>query len=104
MSLAITEGTGGSDVVQLPNDVQTRRRRRDKKKTEIFIANGDVADINLVFGKWEPLRSGRQAMWTTLVVEKGTAGPARVGRKEKARASGVIEAASLRIVESRSNF
>jgi acyl-CoA dehydrogenase len=40
---------------------------------KIFITNGDVADLYLVFGKWQPLGTGREAV-SALFIEKGTAG------------------------------
>ena len=92
VSLAITEESGGSDVVQLRTTFRPDGDAVIVNGRKIFITNGDVADINLVFGKWQPLGSGRDAM-STLVVEKGTPG-LRVGRKENKlghRASSTVE-------------
>jgi acyl-CoA dehydrogenase len=39
----------------------------------VFISNGDVADLYLVFGKWSELGDGRNAI-SALILEKGTPG------------------------------
>jgi acyl-CoA dehydrogenase len=40
---------------------------------KVFISNGDVADLYLVFGKWAELGDGRNAI-SALILEKGTPG------------------------------
>jgi acyl-CoA dehydrogenase len=92
VALAITEETGGSDVVQLQTTFQPDGDDVIVNGRKVFITNGDVADLTLLFGKWAPLGTGREAM-STLVVEKGAPG-LRVGRKEKKlghRASSTVE-------------
>jgi acyl-CoA dehydrogenase len=91
-SLAITEESGGSDALAMQmsfrpdgNDVIVNGRK-------IFITNGDVAEIHLVFGKWLEIPEPHRAI-TALLIEKDAPG-LRVGRKERKlghRASSTVE-------------
>ena len=47
-----------------------------------FITNGDVADLYLVFGKWEGIDDPKKAI-SVLVLEKGTAGLSITGKEDK---------------------
>jgi alkylation response protein AidB-like acyl-CoA dehydrogenase len=73
-ALAITEPDAGSDATgmttrftPLGNDAVS------VSGGKIFISNGDVADLYLVFGKWSELGDGRNAI-SALILEKGTPG------------------------------
>ena len=72
-ALAITEPHAGSDATGM----RTRFRAEggeiviDGGKT--FISNGDVADLILLFGKWEGIDDPKKAI-SVLVLEKGTPG------------------------------
>lgn len=72
-ALAITEPDAGSDATGM----RTRFRPEgddivvDGGKT--FISNGDVADLILLFGKWEGIDDPKRAI-SALVLEKGTPG------------------------------
>ncbi|HEV8679722.1 MAG TPA: acyl-CoA dehydrogenase family protein [Stellaceae bacterium] len=73
-SLAITEPEAGSDATGM-----TMRFTPAGNDTvivsggKLFISNGDVADLYLVFGKWSELGDGRNAI-SALIIEKGTPG------------------------------
>jgi acyl-CoA dehydrogenase len=72
-ALAITEPQAGSDATAM-----TTRFTQDGDHVvvnggKIFITNGDVADLLLVFGKWAGIDDPRAAI-TALIVEKGTPG------------------------------
>jgi acyl-CoA dehydrogenase len=72
-ALVITEPGAGSDATGM-----TTRFRPDGDEVvvdggKLFITNGDVADLYLVFGKWQPLGNGKDAI-TALYLPKGTPG------------------------------
>jgi alkylation response protein AidB-like acyl-CoA dehydrogenase len=73
-ALCITEPSAGSDATGM-----TTRFTPDGDDTiivsggKIFISNGSVADLYLVFGKWSEIGDGRNAI-SALVIEKGTPG------------------------------
>jgi acyl-CoA dehydrogenase len=72
-ALAITEPNAGSDATGM----RTRFRAEgdeiviDGGKT--FISNGDVADLYLLFGKWDGIEDPRAAI-SVLILEKGAPG------------------------------
>ncbi|MBN9439620.1 acyl-CoA dehydrogenase family protein [Bosea sp. (in: a-proteobacteria)] len=72
-ALAITEPEAGSDATGM----QTRFRPDGGDIVvdggKIFITNGDVADLILLFGKWSEIEDPRKAI-SALVLEKGTPG------------------------------
>ena len=83
LALAITEPEAGSDATGMKtrftpagNDAVTI----DGGK--IFITNGDVADLILLFGKWSELGDGRGAI-TALYLEKDTPGFSILRKEEK---------------------
>ena len=83
LALAITEPDAGSDATGMKtrftpagNDAVTI----DGGK--IFITNGDVADLILLFGKWSDLPDGRGAI-TALYLEKNTPGFSILRKEEK---------------------
>jgi len=82
LALAITEPEAGSDATGMT----TRFTPVGNDAVEIdggkiFITNGDVADLILLFGKWADLGDGKGAI-TALYLEKGAPG-FRVLRKEE---------------------
>ena len=80
-ALAITEETGGSDV----RAIRTRMRPDGDEVvidgSKVFITNGDVANLYIVFGKWTELPD-RDSL-TAIVVERDRQGlvPGRVESK-----------------------
>ena len=79
-SLVITEPTAGSDATGMKTRFTPDGDTIVVEGGKIFISNGDVADLYLVFGKWAELPDGKGAI-TALIVEKGTPG-LNVLRKE----------------------
>jgi alkylation response protein AidB-like acyl-CoA dehydrogenase len=82
LALAITEPDAGSDATRM-----TTRFTPDGDDVivdggKIFITNGDVADLLLVFGKWSELPDGRGAI-TALYLEKATPGFSVLRKEEK---------------------
>ena len=57
--------------------------------SKIFISNGDVADLYLVFGKWTGIEGAKEAI-SAVILEKGTPGLTVTGIEDKmgTRASG----------------
>jgi acyl-CoA dehydrogenase len=81
-ALAITEPEAGSDATHM-----TTRFTPDGDSVivdggKIFITNGDVADLILLFGKWSEIPDGRGAI-TALYVEKGTPGFSILRKEDK---------------------
>ena len=82
-ALAITEPEAGSDATGMKT-----RFTPDGNDTvvvdggKIFITNGDVADLILLFGKWSELPGGRGAI-TALYLEKDTPGFSILRKEEK---------------------
>jgi acyl-CoA dehydrogenase len=81
VSLAITESSGGSDATQMRTSFRPDGDQIVVNGSKLFITNGDVADLHLLFGKWSEIEQPRRAI-SALVIEKGTPG-LRVGRKEQ---------------------
>jgi alkylation response protein AidB-like acyl-CoA dehydrogenase len=50
--------------------------------SKVFITNGDVADLYLLFGKWSEIDNGKDAI-SVLVLEKGTEGLSVTGTEHK---------------------
>jgi acyl-CoA dehydrogenase len=91
-SLAVTEESGGSDALAMQTCFQPDGADVIVNGRKIFITNGDVAEINLVFGKWSEIPESRRSL-SALLVEKDAPG-LRVGRKERKlghRASSTVE-------------
>jgi acyl-CoA dehydrogenase len=82
-ALAITEPDAGSDATQM-----TTRFTPDANDGvvidggKIFITNGDVADLILLFGKWSEIADQRGAI-TALILEKGTPGFSVLRKEDK---------------------
>jgi alkylation response protein AidB-like acyl-CoA dehydrogenase len=79
-ALCITEPTSGSDATGMRTQFVPDGDDIVINGGKLFITNGDVADLYLLFGKWAPLGDGKGAI-TAVLVEKGTPG-LRFGRRE----------------------
>lgn len=80
-SLAITEPEAGSDATAMRTRFTPDGDDIIIDGGKVFITNGDVADLLLVFGKWSEIDSPKAAI-SALILEKGTPG-FRVLRKEE---------------------
>jgi acyl-CoA dehydrogenase len=92
VSLAITEESGGSDALAMQTSIRPDGDDAIVNGRKIFITNGDVADLHLVFGKWSEISDPRRSI-TALLIQKDSQG-LRVGRKERKlghRASSTVE-------------
>jgi len=87
-SLAITEPNAGSDATGMRTRFRPDGDDIVVDGGKIFISNGDVADLLLVFGKWHGIEDPRAAI-SVLVMERGTPGfsVARLEEKMGHRAS-----------------
>jgi alkylation response protein AidB-like acyl-CoA dehydrogenase len=74
-ALAITEPGAGSDATGMRTSF-----RVNGGKT--FITNGDVADLYLLFGKWEGIAGAKESI-SVLILEKGTPGLSVVRLEDK---------------------
>jgi acyl-CoA dehydrogenase len=81
-ALAITETSGGSDATAMSTRFVPDGDHVIVNGDKIFITNGDVADVYLVFGKWAQIEEPRKSL-TALVVERGTDGLEVVGKEDK---------------------
>lgn len=92
-AVAITEETGGSDALAMQSTLKP-----DGDDTlvlngsKIFITNGDVADVTLVFAKW-PAGPERKKQMSCVLVDKDTPGFEVIRRESKLghRASSTVE-------------
>ncbi len=81
-ALAITEPTAGSDATGMKTSFTPDGQHIVVKGGKIFITNGDVADLYLLFGKWSQIDDARQAI-SALILEKGTDGFSVISREKK---------------------
>ena len=72
-SLAITEADAGSDATAMRTRFSAAGDAVLVNGAKSFITNGDVADLYLVFGKWDGIDDPRAAI-TALIIEHGTPG------------------------------
>ncbi|MBI2226908.1 MAG: acyl-CoA dehydrogenase family protein, partial [Betaproteobacteria bacterium] len=72
-ALALTEPGAGSDATAMTTTFRQDGDRIVVDGAKIFITNGDVADLLVVFGKWSELGAGRNAI-SIAIIEKGTPG------------------------------
>jgi len=72
-ALAITEPDAGSDATHMTTRFTPDGDSVIVNGGKIFITNGDVADLTLLFGKWSEIPDGRGAI-TALYLEKDTPG------------------------------
>ncbi|MGB3071364.1 MAG: acyl-CoA dehydrogenase family protein [Ottowia sp.] len=81
-SLAITEPGAGSDATGMQTTFREDGDQIIIDGGKTFISNGDVADLFLLFGKWEGIADPRRAI-SALIVEKGTPGLSVVRLEDK---------------------
>jgi acyl-CoA dehydrogenase len=72
-ALAITEPNAGSDATGMTTSFTENGDKITINGGKIFITNGDVADLYLLFGKWAGIEDPRRAI-SVLVLEKDTPG------------------------------
>jgi len=72
-ALAITEPTAGSDASGMATRFRPDGGAIVVVGGKIFITNGDVADLMLLFGKWSEIGDDKRAI-SVLVFERGTPG------------------------------
>lgn len=81
-ALAITETTAGSDATGMKTSFTPDGDDIVVKGSKIFITNGDVADLYLLFGKWAGIDDPKKAI-SVLVLEKGAEGFSVVSKERK---------------------
>lgn len=81
-SLAITEQDAGSDATGMKTTFKADGDDIVVHGSKIFITNGDVADLYLLFGKWSEIQDPKQAI-SVLILEKGTPGLSVIGLEKK---------------------
>jgi acyl-CoA dehydrogenase len=88
-ALAITEPGAGSDATGMRTSFREEGDEIVVNGSKSFITNGDVADLYLLFGKWEAISGAKESI-SVVVLEKGTPGLSVVRLEDKmgTRASG----------------
>jgi alkylation response protein AidB-like acyl-CoA dehydrogenase len=88
-ALVITEPSAGSDATGMKTNFTEDGKDILINGSKIFISNGDVADLYLVFGKWTGIEGAKEAI-SAVILEKGTPGLTVTGIEDKmgTRASG----------------
>jgi len=81
-ALAITEPEAGSDATHMTTRFTPEGDGIRIDGGKIFITNGDVADLILLFGKWSDIPDGRGAI-TALYLEKDTPGFSVLRKEDK---------------------
>ena len=81
-ALAITEPSAGSDATGMKTRFRPDGDDIIVDGGKIFISNGDVADLLLVFGKWDGIADPKAAI-SVLIMEKGTPGLSVVRLEDK---------------------
>ncbi|WP_321804061.1 acyl-CoA dehydrogenase family protein [Burkholderia sp. BCC1993] len=81
-SLAITEASAGSDATGMRTTFTPDGDDIVINGGKIFITNGDVADLYLLFGKWSEIDDAKSAI-SVLILEKGTDGLRVLGTEHK---------------------
>ena len=81
-ALAITEPTAGSDATGMRTRFTPDGDEVVIDGGKIFITNGDVADLYLLFGKWSEIGDDKAAL-SVLVLEKGTPGLTVLRKEDK---------------------
>lgn len=72
-SLAITETSAGSDATGMKTRFTPDGDDIVIDGGKVFITNGDVADLYLLFGKWSEIADDKKSI-SVLILEKGTPG------------------------------
>jgi alkylation response protein AidB-like acyl-CoA dehydrogenase len=81
-ALAITEPGAGSDATGMKTRFTPDGDTIIVQGSKIFISNGDVADLYLLFGKWSEIEDPKQAI-SVLILEKGSPGFEVVSKEHK---------------------
>ena len=81
-ALAITEPGAGSDATGMRTTFREEGDAIVVTGGKTFITNGDVADLYLLFGKWEGIAGAKESI-SVLVLEKGTPGLSVVRLEDK---------------------
>lgn len=81
-ALCITEETAGSDALGMRTRFRPDGDDIIVDGGKIFITNGDVADLYLLFGKWSEIDDPKKAI-SVLVLEKGTPGLSVLRKEDK---------------------
>jgi alkylation response protein AidB-like acyl-CoA dehydrogenase len=81
-ALAITEPTAGSDATGMKTSFTPDGDDIVIKGSKVFITNGDVADLYLLFGKWSEIDDPKAAI-SVLILEKGAEGFSVISKEKK---------------------
>jgi acyl-CoA dehydrogenase len=81
-ALCITEPGAGSDATGMRTTFREEGDEIVINGGKTFITNGDVADLYLLFGKWEGIPGAKESI-SVLVMEKGTRGLSVVRLEDK---------------------
>jgi acyl-CoA dehydrogenase len=81
-ALAITEPGAGSDAMGMRTTFRQAGDEIVVNGGKTFITNGDVADLILLFGKWDGITGAKESI-SVLVLEKGTPGLSVVRLEDK---------------------
>jgi len=81
-SLAITEPHAGSDATGMRLSFTPDGDDIIVNGNKIFISNGDVADLYLLFGKWSEIPGSKESI-SAMIFEKGTPGFSVLGLEKK---------------------
>lgn len=81
-ALAITEPGAGSDATGMRTTFREEGDAIVVNGGKTFITNGDVADLYLLFGKWEGIAGAKESI-SVLILEKGTPGLSVVRLEDK---------------------
>lgn len=81
-ALAITEPTAGSDATGMKTRFTPDGDDIVVDGSKVFITNGDVAELILLFGKWTGIDDAKKSI-SALIVEKDTPGFSVTGRERK---------------------
>ncbi|MBY4596871.1 acyl-CoA dehydrogenase family protein [Ottowia caeni] len=81
-ALAITEPGAGSDATGMRTTFREEGDEIVINGGKTFITNGDVADLYLLFGKWEGIAGAKESI-SVLILEKGTPGLSVVRLEDK---------------------
>lgn len=81
-ALAITEPGAGSDATGMRTTFREEGEEIVINGGKTFITNGDVADLYLLFGKWQGIEGAKESI-SVLVLEKGMPGLSVVRLEDK---------------------
>jgi acyl-CoA dehydrogenase len=81
-ALAITEPTAGSDATAMTTSFRPDGDDIIVNGSKIFITNGDVADLFLLFGKWTDIDDPKRSV-SALILEKGAPGFEVISKERK---------------------